>query len=86
MITTDPTPKSQYVVLRGIEHGNRFFSSYTQGDDATKMFDGVIAYEVLGYGETIYDCQEFLYNKRTADMLRDQRARQGRTYPGDERP
>jgi hypothetical protein len=41
-----------YVVLKGIERGNVFYSSNTPGKDPTKSATGKTWFEVLGYADT----------------------------------
>ncbi len=51
----------KFVLLEGIEQGNRFFSPYERGKDPTKLEDGTVAYIVLGYADTIAEAQRKLY-------------------------
>lgn len=55
----------KYVILEGIEKGNRFFSFNT--DDPTKLYDGTVAYEVIGYANTVKEAQIKLYGRSTAE-------------------
>lgn len=49
------------VVLRGIEHGNVFYSmSHLKGEDPTKLMTGEVAYEVLAYCDTDEEAQKIL--------------------------
>jgi hypothetical protein len=41
-----------YVVLRGIEHGNVFWTTTIKDDDPTLLADGTVAYEVIKYCDT----------------------------------
>jgi hypothetical protein len=50
----------KYVVLEGLEHGNQFFTGHTEGKDPTKLFDGTVAYKVLGYTDTVEEAQRIL--------------------------
>lgn len=46
---------SKYIILKGIEQGNVFWSTNTPNEsekDRTKLADGTIAYEILGYADT----------------------------------
>ena len=63
--TSEPTEDSKNVILRGIREGNRFFTSYskTRGDQPTKLLDGTIAYQVLGYTETSEAAQLYLFGR-----------------------
>lgn len=56
-------PKKKYVLLRGIEEGNRFFTTNDPSRDMTKLADGKVAYTILGYAGTIAEAQVFLYSK-----------------------
>jgi len=58
-----PTPEDKYVLLQGIKHGNRFFTSYKTGDDPTKSAKGETWYIILGYAATIEEAQVKLYGK-----------------------
>lgn len=40
-----------FVVLRGLERGNMFYSTNTPGEDNTLTADGKVSYEVLGYAD-----------------------------------
>ena len=42
----------EFVVLEGLKEGNRFYSPYTEGDDPTRLYDGTIAYKLLGFANT----------------------------------
>jgi hypothetical protein len=52
-----------FVILQGLEHGNKFFTDHKQGDDPTKLLDGTVAYKVLGYADTVEQAQVFLYGR-----------------------
>lgn len=55
-----PTEKiGKYVILEGIEHGNRFFTTYS-GGDPTKGHTGETWYRLLGWADTCYEAQEKL--------------------------
>lgn len=49
-----------YVVLKGIREGNKFFTSFN-GDDPTRLATGEVAYEVLGYANTVEEAQKILH-------------------------
>lgn len=51
---------AEYVVLEGIEAGNRFWSKRGDGDP-TKLADGTVAYRVLLETDDPAECQRFLY-------------------------
>lgn len=51
----------QFVVLEGIEHGNRFYSMHTPGTDPTKSAMGETWYRVLGYADTSEEAQAILW-------------------------
>ena len=57
-------------VLAGVNFGNRFFTPNI-GGDPTRLADGRVAYEVLGYADTVAEAQMKLY---------------GRVYNGEEVP
>jgi hypothetical protein len=49
----------KYVCLEGLKEGNRFFTTNTPGEDPTKLFDGTVAYKVLGYADTVEGLRRF---------------------------
>lgn len=59
--------QSEYVILEGIEAGNRFFTTNTPGQDQTRLATGEVAYRVLGYANTIREAQIFLYGVSFTD-------------------
>ena len=63
-------PRKKYTIFRSIEKGNRFFTlTNFLVEDQTKLFDGTVAYEILGYADTIKEAQIFLFGYATT--LRD---------------
>jgi hypothetical protein len=58
--------KPKYVLLRGIEWRNKFFC-FNLSDDPTKLYNGEIAYEVLGYADTVAEAQVKLYGRSFTD-------------------
>ena len=49
-------PKTaKFVCLEGIEMRNRFWSVNNPDEDQTKLFDGEVAYKILGYADTPED-------------------------------
>lgn len=50
-----------FVCLRGIEAGNRFFTTNTPGGDPTKLTSGEVVYTILGYADTTEEAQMILY-------------------------
>ena len=53
----------KYVLLEGIEERNRFFSPHNPNRDETKLDDGTVAYNILGYTNTIEEAQMELYGR-----------------------
>lgn len=51
----------KFVVLEGIEHGNRFYSTNVPGEDPTKSAKGETWYHVLGYADTAEEAQAILF-------------------------
>ena len=49
--------KQKFVLLEGIEHGNRFFSLNRPGEDPTKNAIGEVVYYILGYAPTVEEAQ-----------------------------
>jgi len=52
---------SKFVCLEGIEHGNKFYTSHSDGKDPSKLWDGTVAYRVLGYADTPDEALEILH-------------------------
>ena len=52
-----------FVVLKGIKEGNKFFTSH-DGTDPTKLANGEVAYEVLGFANTVEEAQKILWPTR----------------------
>jgi hypothetical protein len=48
-LTTSDKP---FVVLEGIEEGNRFYTTNTRGEDHRFLANGTEAYRVLGFADT----------------------------------
>ena len=64
MLNQNPSNKTQFVLLVGLEERNRFFSPWKVGDsDPTKLSNGAVAYHVLGYTETVEQAQIALYGR-----------------------
>jgi len=64
LFTKNPDNKCEFIILQGIEAGNSFFIMNTPTEtelEKCTVHDGTIAYRVLGYADTIYDAQMFLY-------------------------
>ena len=59
--------KKKFVILEGIEEGNRFFSTHTPGEDETRLADGTLAYRILGYADTIAEAQLRLHGQVTSN-------------------
>jgi len=57
------------VILRNIKRGNRFFTDFKEGDDPTTLFDGTVAYEIVGYADSSYEIWLQWYGKEVADKL-----------------
>ena len=52
--------KPQYVILEGLEHGNRFFSLNSE-KDPTLSETGEVWYRIIGYADTIAEAQTKLF-------------------------
>jgi hypothetical protein len=50
----------KYVALEGIKEGNKFYTAYTEGEDPTRLYDGTVAYKVLGFADTDTESQKLL--------------------------
>jgi hypothetical protein len=50
----------QFVILRNIESGERFFSNNTMGWDPRMLHDGTIAYAIVGYADSVEEAQRRL--------------------------
>jgi len=53
----------RFILLEGLDQGNRFTTTNTPGEDHTKLYDGTVAYKILGYADTIEEAQGKLYTK-----------------------
>lgn len=61
--TAVPSSNTKFVILQGVEEGNRFFTSWkNDGENYTLLADAV-AYRILAYTETVEAAQIFLYGK-----------------------
>ena len=57
-----------FVVLEGVEHGNRFFTTNRRGEDPTKSATGETWYRVIGYASSVNDAQQILSGKLIPDQ------------------
>lgn len=58
-----PMPNfKNFVVLRGLKEGNTFFTAYTgkPEDEQVRLADGTVAYEIVGYANTVEEAQEMI--------------------------
>jgi hypothetical protein len=53
----------KFILLRGIERGNIFFSANNPNRDQTKLIDGTVAYEIIGYANSTKEAQTKLYGR-----------------------
>lgn len=60
--------KPKYVILEGLEHGNKFFSLNTE-EDPTLSAKGEVWYKVIGYAETVAEAQTKLFGKSFTTAL-----------------
>lgn len=58
--------KPKYIILRGIDRGNRFFT-LNNDPEPTKLATGEVAYDIIGYGETMAECQFKLFGYVSTD-------------------
>jgi hypothetical protein len=47
----------KFVILRGRAEGNRFYTTYVEGLDSTKLADGTVAYDIMSYADTAAEAQ-----------------------------
>ena len=40
-----------------------FFTTYTEGEDPTKLADGTVAYEIIDFADTVSEAQIKLYGR-----------------------
>lgn len=59
----------KFVILKGIECGNIFFSSNTPGADNTKSASGETWYNVLGYADTVDEAQRKIARHRINHLV-----------------
>jgi len=50
----------KYIVLEGIERGNRFYTTNAPNYDHTKLLDGTVAYKILGYADSGDDARKII--------------------------
>lgn len=55
------TRTPQFILLEGIKHRNRFFTSNAPDKDQTRGNTGEVWYRVLGYADTAEEAQTKLY-------------------------
>ena len=61
--------KEAYILLQGIQYGNRFFTTYeNDGYDHRRGLKGKVRYLVLGYAGSVEEAQNKLYGK-TEDQI-----------------
>ena len=56
----------KFVLLQNIEFPyGKFFTTHREGidPDPTKLYDGTVAYEIIGYADTVDDAQQKLYGR-----------------------
>jgi len=61
---------AKYVIYRGLEVGNRFFSLNNKKEpeeEKVKLLDGTVAYKILGYANTVAEAQIKLYGRSFTD-------------------
>jgi hypothetical protein len=63
----------KYVVLRGLEHDNKFFTSNSEHSEILR--DGTVGYEILGRTHTVEEAQFILHGDET-DEERQQRMKE----------
>lgn len=51
-----------FVLLKGIERGNKFFTNNSD-EDPTVDENGVVIFEILGYAKTVQEAQIKLYGR-----------------------
>ena len=52
-----------YVVLRAIDNGNVFYSSTLKGEDPTRLANGIVAYTVIAYCDSIEEAQQAIVSE-----------------------
>src|SRR6056300_618306 len=51
---------AENIGLEGIEDGNRFFTKNMPDKDQTRLYDGTVAYRILGYANTSEEAHEII--------------------------
>lgn len=51
----------KYAIFKGLQEGNKFFSTNCPNEDQTKLADGTVAYEIIGYANSIGEAQVKLF-------------------------
>jgi hypothetical protein len=55
-----PDNEKPFVLLEGVEHGNRFFTTNRRGEDPTKSATGETWYRILSYASSVDEAQQNL--------------------------
>jgi hypothetical protein len=63
----------KFVILQGLEEGNRFFTENVEGQDPTKGGNGETWYRVVGYADSVEEAQTILYGRRVARREEERR-------------
>lgn len=62
---------SPYVVYRGLEQGNKFYSTNTVSEpesEKVKLNDGTVAYEILGYADTPEEARVIIWGRKEPSL------------------
>lgn len=59
----------KFICLEGIQHKNRFYTSYDGSSEPEKLANGTVAYTVLGYADTDKEAREILYGPNCDEPL-----------------
>jgi hypothetical protein len=66
----EPDPNTaKYALFKGIQMGNIFFSANSPGEDMTKLADGTLAYEIIGYADSSEEAQCKLYGRPQEPLI-----------------
>lgn len=62
-MTQQPIDTTKFILLEGLEFGNRFFTTYISMMIQTTLSTGEVAYKVLGYAASVEEAQIALYGR-----------------------
>lgn len=62
-MTSTPIDTTKFVLLKGLDFNNKFFTTFNKDENPTLLSTGEVAYEILGYAASIEEAQIALYGR-----------------------